>query len=354
MKESFFTKRANIIAGILGLLVFIGFVLPMVNYHPISYDPVNWTFAEEARITANVGSLFTGVTAWALLIPYIAVLIAVVLSFLSFLTKKLLSIAMVLYLASGLFLIFGNNLFAFSYAFNLRLNYLADLGSSENIYWFLKEALKVIDARAESGVVLSAAIAFVASVFSGATSISKEHISVREITEMGVLLSAAVIFDLLFHFIPNLPMQVGSVSIACLPLMIIALRQGPVKGFVATTLFGLLTCITDGYGIWLFPLDYFVAYSGVAIIGLFKEQIIGWGHEKLTVKAGVLIMVSALLAGHVRLIGSALSSIINYGYTLGPALLCNLYGLVSALICGVLLILMYKPLTKLTNHFDHY
>ena len=354
-KESVLVKYYYLFAALLGLLVFIGFAFPLVNYHPFSYDAVNWTFEDSERIKAGVGVLFgDGVFAWALLYPYILVIAGVVLSVLSKLNKKLLMPAMILYFVAGMHLLLADDLFAFSYAFNSRIPYLEELREYQSEYWFMSEAQTVIDSRLEAGAILSIVFAFMAGVFNASISFSKESVSVRDITETGVLLAIAIVLDIIFHYIPNLPMQVGSISIACLPLMIIALRQGAAKGFLASTLFGLITCVIDGYGLWLYPLDYFVAFSGVAVIGLFKDKIFIEGNDKLTFKIALYILGSSLIAGIIRLLGSGVSSIVNYGYTVNAAILVNLYCLISAVICGIILVVAYKPLAKLNQRFTRH
>lgn len=97
--------------------------------------------------------------------------------------------------------------------------------------------------------------------------------NVRDITEIGILCGLAIVLDM-FVKIPIYATG-GSISIAMLPLIFIALHKGWFKGFVAGGLiFGLATCLIDGYGIQTFPLDYLLGFGSVAIVGLFRNKIV--------------------------------------------------------------------------------
>ena len=80
--------------------------------------------------------------------------------------------------------------------------------------------------------------------------------TIRDIAEDGILIAAA--FGLNFIKIPVGPTG-GSINLQMLPLMIIALRRGPFHGLVSGGIvYGLLTCLTDGYGFACYPFDYLI------------------------------------------------------------------------------------------------
>ena len=92
--------------------------------------------------------------------------------------------------------------------------------------------------------------------------------SIQEICETAILVGLAVVLD---QFV-KIPVQAngGSISFAPVPLFIIAMRYGGLKGFIASGLFfGLITCLLDGYGFQCFPFDYFIALCGYGLIGTF-------------------------------------------------------------------------------------
>ena len=209
-------------------------------------------------------------------------------------------------------------------------------------------------ASLKGGAIISSSFSFIGAILSFSFGIEKEKITASEMAEMGMLVALAVVLDVVSHYvIPKIPSQVGSISIALLPLYFLSLRHGAAKGLLASSFaFGLITCLTDGYGLWTYPLDYLVAFSGVAIIGLFKEQIIGEDVTKVNIKGELLILCSILLAGLVRLVGSGASSILNYKYTFIAAVEVNiLYSFVSAIICAVILMAFYGPIIKINKRF---
>ena len=82
----------------------------------------------------------------------------------------------------------------------------------------------------------------------------KKAIDVRSLVEISMLVSLSVVLDT-FVKIP-IGATGGSINIAMLPLMIIALRNDFKISFIASGLiFGLVTCLIDGYGLMYLPLE---------------------------------------------------------------------------------------------------
>ncbi len=139
--------------------------------------------------------------------------------------------------------------------------------------------------------------------------------TVQEICETAILVGLAVVLD---QFV-KIPVQAngGSISFAPVPLFIIAIRYGGFKGFIASGLiFGLITCLLDGYGFQCFPFDYFVALSGYGLIGVMVNLFNKFNKEKKNSKqfgltiAGVI--VGGILATVVRYFGHMVSGFILY------------------------------------------
>ena len=192
-------------------------------------------------------------------------------------------------------------------------------------------------------------IAFCTIAFSF-TTIPDKRRTVREIAEEGVMISLAFVLSLV-----KIPIGVtgGSINFQMLPLMIIALRHGPAHGFAAGgIIYGLLTCLTDGYGFACYPFDYLIGFGSVAIIGLFRKYIFSENQQGYNIKGLIFIFIAGLLSTFVRYVGSNVSSIVVYGYTLQAALAYNAFYIpLSGLISTVALMALYAPLIQINNRY---
>lgn len=363
-KESWFGKNLWILPFVFGLLAFVGLALPLVGAHTVTYNPDTWEFAEGPRADFGVGMLFglEGAVVWPYWLLYGLVLTSCVLLLVGFFVKKIelfASIAMFLFLVAGVLFFLSNSLYGFFNAISTVGQYkdaFRDATNPDayfsNYYWYIKSYVGIADGRLGSGAILSGALSALGCFTAFSFVTTKNRLDIRSMTEIAMLSAIAIVLDVIFHYIPSLPGQVGSLSIALVPIFLIALRHGPAKGFLAASfIYGLITCFTDGYGLWLYPLDYFVAYSGVALIGFFSPFILGKGQKTYNAKGIIFILIGCLLAGIVRMFGSCASSIVNYGYTLSAAFIANLYAIASAFVCALVLIAFYGPLLRLNYHF---
>lgn len=197
------------------------------------------------------------------------------------------------------------------------------------------------------GSILGIAFTNIAFAF---TTLTHDKHTIRQIVEEGVLISLAFVLN--FIKIPVGPTG-GSINFQMLPLMIIALRHGPQHGFICGGIvYGLLTCLTDGYGFACYPFDYLIGFGSVAVMGLFRSFIFGKDQETYNVKGILFIFFSGLLATLIRYIGSNVSSIVVYGYTFEAALAYNSYYIpLSGSIATVAFIAMYGPLLKINKRY---
>ena len=171
----------------------------------------------------------------------------------------------------------------------------------------------------------------------------KSFLSVKEMVEIALLVSLAIVLDLDGLKI-SLGSNGGSIGFTMLPLFILGYRHGFLKSLVGVGLiYGLTTNLLDGWGIIYYPFDYFVAYGiSIAVSSLFSKFI--FNNNKMIIKYGWLTL-SVVSAGLIRIIGHTLSSMIFYEYTLGAALSYNIaYVLPSIVIC---LIVLYMALPTL-------
>ena len=181
--------------------------------------------------------------------------------------------------------------------------------------------------------------------------------SIRDIVEIAMLIGLAIILDLDFLKI-RIVANGGSISFVMVPLIILALRQGFVKGFIGCGLiFGLITCLLDGYGIFTFPFDYLLGFGALAVIGLFNKIILPNNSKKITIKGILFLIVSILIGGSLRLLSSTISGVLFYETTFIESLVYQcLYIPFSVLASLGLVLLLYKPLLLINtlfpiNHF---
>lgn len=176
-----------------------------------------------------------------------------------------------------------------------------------------------------------------------------ENTTTRGLVEDAILIALAFVLNFI-----KIPLQVeGSVNFQMLPLMIIALRRGPLNGFIASgIIYGLLTCLTDGYGFATYPFDYLIGFGSTAIIGFFRHFIMK-EEGKLYDPIGILfIFIGGVLVTLVRLVGSTTSSMVIYDYEFVPALVYNvLYVTISGGIATAALIALYGPIQKINRLF---
>ena len=181
------------------------------------------------------------------------------------------------------------------------------------------------------------------------TMTSNEKHTIKQIVEEGVLISLAFVLN--FIKIPLGPS--GSINFQMLPLMIIALRHGPQHGFIAGgIIYGLLTCLTDGYGFITYPFDYLIGLGSVAVMGFFRSLIFGKDQKGYNFKGLLFIFIAGVLSTAIRFIGSTVSSIVVYEYDLVSALSYNaLYIPLSGLVAIIAIMAMYGPLVKINKRY---
>ena len=102
----------------------------------------------------------------------------------------------------------------------------------------------------------------------------KSFLSVKEMVEIALLVSLAIVLDLDGLKI-SLGSNGGSIGFTMLPLFILGYRHGFLKSLVGVGLiYGLTTNLLDGWGIIYYPFDYFVAYGiSIAVSSLFSKFI---------------------------------------------------------------------------------
>ena len=173
----------------------------------------------------------------------------------------------------------------------------------------------------------------------------QEKMSIRDIAEDGMLIAMAFVLN--FVKIP-VGATGGSINLQFFPLFLIALRHGAMDGLVcASVVYGLISCLADGYPISTYPFDYFIAFAGVAFFGVFRSLILN-GEKMYNLKGILYIVLAGVLALLTRWFGSTLSSVLNYNVTFVEGLAYNIpYVFFSGIAATILMVVLYGPIMQL-------
>ncbi len=175
----------------------------------------------------------------------------------------------------------------------------------------------------------------------------KFALSIQDICEIGILVGMALVLDLPMFKI-KIGSSGGSISFSCLPLIVLALRKGFVKSFLGCgIIFGFVSCLLDGYGLFTYPFDYLLGFGAVSVVGLFNGLI--FKKNKFSI---MFLIVGILLFGFIRLSAATLSGIIYYNLSFIPSLIYQLpYILPSLGICLVCSVILYPVIGRINKRF---
>lgn len=179
--------------------------------------------------------------------------------------------------------------------------------------------------------------------------------SVHDIVEIAMLCSLSIILDQFLKI--RIGATGGSINLSMLPLLIISLRHGPFKGFIGGGIvFGFITCLIDGYGLVTYPLEYFIAFGVVGILGFFSHFIhksIEENNKKNIILSYIVILVSMIIMLVVRVLCGTIDTLIifsEYGYTFWAAVLYHLsYAGPSSGVVFIVLSLLLPAIVKINR-----
>jgi thiamine transporter len=175
--------------------------------------------------------------------------------------------------------------------------------------------------------------------------------TVKDIAEIAILSALAIVLDRVVR-IP-LGATGGSINISMVPLYVIALRHGWFKSFIAGGIvYGLITCLFDGYGLICYPLEYFVAFGAICILGVASKYInvIKLDNFKNICISYGLLIVSIVLATTIRLFAASIDSVLIWKYNFVEALVYNVtYILPSSIFVCVIMCFLLPVVKKLNN-----
>ena len=193
---------------------------------------------------------------------------------------------------------------------------------------------------------------FIASFFSIILGSNKDSFTIGDLTEMGMLVALSVILN--FIKIVQFSASGGSLNLQMLPLFILALRRGPIKGFIgAGIVFGLITCITDGYGMASYPFEYLIGFGSACILGFFEPLILSKKQKTYNFKGELFLFIGASIATFIRFVGACTSSIVIYGTpTLLAAMAYNApYVFASGGAAIIIIMAIYGPLIRINKRY---
>ena len=331
--KEFMKKNIAYVVALIAHLAFVGFLFaPLLTYRTRVYDGDNKI---DTYYNLNIVKMFdTNITkqwiGWTVIILTVVLLALLLLSYFLRNHKKvqdgLITANLIIIATTVCFIFLARDVFT-NYAYDLIADFkdcAISWGSAANLLLLAIEFLCLISVSSFSNQ------------------------SVKGIAEDAILIAAAFVLNLITIF--KAPTG-GSINLQMLPLMLIALRRGPLTGFICGgVIYGLLTCISDGYGFATFPFDYLIGFGSVAILGLFKPLILPEDPNKGSlIKSELFLLLGGVLATLVRFIGGTTSSMVIYDYPLVAAMQYNLiYVTVSGAIALVALMLLF-PAIKIIN-----
>ncbi len=177
--------------------------------------------------------------------------------------------------------------------------------------------------------------------------------NVHDIVEIAMLVALSIVLDQFLKI--RIGATGGSINLSMLPLLIISFRHGPFKGFISGgIIFGLITCLLDGYGLITFPLEYFIAFGITGILGFFSHFIQKSMEDNKTNKVVLsyaLILLSVIICFVVRTMSGTIDSMLLWEYEFVPALIYNVSYVGPSLGISSLIFMLLLPIIVKINGF---
>lgn len=124
-----------------------------------------------------------------------------------------------------------------------------------------------------------------------------------------IMIALAIAFEYFFKMVLILKMpNGGGISLSMLPLAVAAIVCGFWYGLASGILYGIINCfLIDAYGfnLWSMILDYLVAFSGVAVLGLFRKQILANKKQYFIIGFVIAILIRWVASGFSGVINAA-------------------------------------------------
>lgn len=133
----------------------------------------------------------------------------------------------------------------------------------------------------------------------------KNRLMTEQITEIALLLSMALVIEIIFKALPSQP-QGGSISVSLLPLVVIAWRHGVKVGLFGGVVFSMLNLLLNPviYHWASLFLDYIFAFGAVGFAAYFA---------KINRQSPLFFGLALLYAGVVRFLFHLVSGAVLFG-----------------------------------------
>ncbi|MEJ6527107.1 MULTISPECIES: energy-coupled thiamine transporter ThiT [unclassified Exiguobacterium] len=182
----------------------------------------------------------------------------------------------------------------------------------------------------------------------------KTRFKLQALIEISLFAALGLIFDLLIPY--RLP-QGGSISLAMLPIFVMAFRHGLKGGLATGALVGTLQLL---FGAYIFTpvqflLDYTVAYGLVGMAGVFAGRVKQAASNGATKTLATYLVLGALLGSMLRYAAHVISGIVFFAeYAEGPVVAYSLgynatYMAPSFVISAIVLVLLFTTAPRFTR-----
>lgn len=310
-------KYLNFFFGTISIVAIGIFFVPL-------FETENSTFSGFSLIfSTNFNFLYLFV-----LLPFLCLLSTGIIAIFIKQNNKIPLVCFLLSIAAGVFFIFPNSFYEFA----------NNLDSGATTLLPITYALIVAS--------------FVLAVYFNTKVMKSSSFTVRDIVEIGMFVALAIVLDLAIFKI-KINAGAGSISFIMVPLFIIALRKGFVKGFISLgIIFGLISCLFDGYGFFTYPFDYLLGFGLISVAGLFKNIILPKDNSKFTIKGFLFLILAVFIGCVLRTLSSTLSGMIFYKLDFVASLVYQLnYMGFTSLISIISMCVLYKPLLIINKVF---
>lgn len=188
--------------------------------------------------------------------------------------------------------------------------------------------------------ILLASICFAIMLYITPCLFDSNKLMIKDIVEIGIFVSFAIVLDMALFKI-RIGQNGGSISFAMVPLFIICIRKGFFKGFIATGIvYGLITCLIDGYGLYTFPFDYLLGFGSIALVALFSPL---YKKSNPKVKEYMFLLLAIFISLVFRTLFATISGIVFYNLNFVSSLIYQLtYIAPSAGIVSVVILLLFR------------